>query len=161
MPASGGLGPPPDLSTEHDDSRLTRSREDSRAVAHTLEPRVPDRRTQMAAAPAAAPARALVSSSSSPSRGVHFCSGTSHPNLRSAAASASAPGWRRRDPAVSVAAGSAQSALGALAVDPKVWNCFLLFFSLLFCCHRCEINWGLGRTVSTNAGTDASHFMHL
>jgi len=73
----------------------------------------------MAAAPAAAPARALVSSSSSPSRGVHFCSGTSHPNLRSAAASASAPGWRRRDPAVSVAAGSAQSALGALAVDPK------------------------------------------
>ena len=86
----------------------------------------------MAAAPAAAPARALVSSSSSPSRGVHFCSGTSHPNLRAAAASASAPGWRRRDPAVSVAAGSAQSALGALAVDPKVWNCFLLFFLYFF-----------------------------
>ncbi|PAN31318.1 hypothetical protein PAHAL_5G411700 [Panicum hallii] len=74
----------------------------------------------MAAAPATAPARALVSSSSSSSRGVNFFSGTSRPNLVAAAASASAPGWRRRDPAVSVAAGSAQSALGALAVDPKV-----------------------------------------
>ncbi|CAL4976834.1 unnamed protein product [Urochloa decumbens] len=68
----------------------------------------------MAAAPAAAPTRAAVSSSSS---GVTFCSGTSRPSLRAAAASASAPGWRRRGPAVSVAASSAQSAPGALAVD--------------------------------------------
>ena len=84
----------------------------------------------MAAAPAAAPARALAPSSSysPPSRGVSFCSGTSRPNVRAAAASASAPGWRRWEPAVSVAAGSAQSALGALAVDPKVWNSFLLCF---------------------------------
>ncbi|CAL4957204.1 unnamed protein product [Urochloa decumbens] len=69
----------------------------------------------MAAAPAAAPTRAAVSSSSS---GVTFCSGTSRPSLRAAAASASAPGWRRRGPAVSVAASSGQSAPGD--IDPKV-----------------------------------------
>ncbi|XP_066358839.1 histidine biosynthesis bifunctional protein hisIE, chloroplastic-like isoform X2 [Miscanthus floridulus] len=47
-------------------------------------------------------------------------SGTSCPNLRSVAAWA--PGWRRREPypAVSVEAGSAQSAPGAVAIDPKV-----------------------------------------
>jgi hypothetical protein len=97
----------------------------------------------MAAAPATAPARALVSSSSSSSRGVNFFSGTSRPNLVAAAASASAPGWRRRDPAVSVAAGSAQSALGALAVDPKVCNSFSRFM-LLFFLPGGEISWGLG-----------------
>ncbi|CAO2203212.1 unnamed protein product [Urochloa humidicola] len=71
----------------------------------------------MAAAPAAAPTGVP---SPSLSRAVTFSSGTSRPNLRAAVASASAPGWRRRDPAVSVAAGSAQSAPGALALDPKV-----------------------------------------
>nr|CAB3476906.1 unnamed protein product [Digitaria exilis] len=74
-----------------------------------------------APAPATAPTRTPVSSSFFPSsRAVSFCSGTYRPNHSAAAASASAPWWRRRDPAVSVAAGSAQSAPGALAVDPKV-----------------------------------------
>ncbi|CAO2162159.1 unnamed protein product, partial [Urochloa humidicola] len=74
--------------------------------------------SRMAAAPAAAPTRAPVSSS--PSSGVTFCSGASRPNLRTAGSSAFAPGWRRRDQAVSVAAASAHPAPGALAVDPKV-----------------------------------------
>ncbi|OEL26836.1 Histidine biosynthesis bifunctional protein hisIE, chloroplastic [Dichanthelium oligosanthes] len=68
----------------------------------------------MAAAPAAAPTRVPAC------RGVTVCSGASRPNLRAAAASASAPGWRRRDPAVSMAAGSAQTAPGTVAVDAMV-----------------------------------------
>jgi len=76
----------------------------------------------MAAAPASAPTHSPASSSSSACRAGICSGGTTRPNLHSAAASA--PGWRRRRepyPAVSVAAGSAQSAPGAvLVVDPKV-----------------------------------------
>ncbi|XP_022682041.1 uncharacterized protein LOC101758684 [Setaria italica] len=78
----------------------------------------PHRHGPTAQMAAAAPTRAPVSSSSSD---VVFSGRTSRPNLRAAAVS-SAPGWRRREPypAVSVAAGSGQSAPGTVAVDPKV-----------------------------------------
>ncbi|XP_062231124.1 uncharacterized protein LOC133928695 [Phragmites australis] len=64
---------------------------------------------------AAAPPRVPISSSSARHRG------PARPSLLSAAAAP--PGWRRRRepyPAVSIAAGSAQSPPGALTVDPTV-----------------------------------------